>query len=79
MACVNLLNFGTIPTTKSRSSERSDMELSLYEIAQEGLWIWALFVIGVLASFLLLAQRNAVSLGSRSIGSIIASPFHYLR
>jgi hypothetical protein len=58
------------------------MEPRLYEIAQEGLWIWALFLFGIVASFLFLAQRNAVSLGSeisRSIGSIIASPFHYLR
>jgi hypothetical protein len=58
------------------------MDPRLYDIAREGLWIWALFVFGVLASFLFLAQRNAVSLGSeisRSIGSIIASPFHYLR
>jgi hypothetical protein len=53
-----------------------------YEVTQEGLWIWAIVAFGTVASYLFLAQRNAASLGSaifRSIGSIVVSPFHYLR
>lgn len=58
------------------------MAPSLYGIAQEGQWIWAVFVFGAIAFFLLLAQGNAVSLLSHiflTIGSIFVSPFIYLR
>lgn len=54
----------------------------MFEFAQEGLWIRAVFVVGAFACFLLLAQRNAASLVfeiMRSIWSLVVSPFHYLR
>jgi Skp family chaperone for outer membrane proteins len=54
----------------------------LNDITQEGLWIWAVFALGAISSYLFLAQSNAASLGAaiiRGIRSIVVSPFHYLR
>jgi hypothetical protein len=57
------------------------METRIFEMAQEGIWIWALFLFGVVGCYLLLAQKHSAALASaifRTIGSIITSPFNYL-
>lgn len=57
------------------------VEFRIFEIAQEGLWIWVFFLFGVLGCYVSFAQQHSAALASaifRSIGSMVVSPFKYL-